>query len=56
MFIAPFAKGGGHRAAMTEDAFLILLAQSRSNGKSPMALFSKGGKSDGEAMNFRSDS
>ena len=53
VFIAPFAKGGGHRAAMTGDLLLILIDQSRINSKSPMAPFFKGGKSDGEVQEWR---
>jgi energy-converting hydrogenase Eha subunit F len=54
VFIAPFAKGGGHREAMTGDLLLILLEQSRVKSKSPVAPFFKGGKSDGEKPKFKS--
>ena len=51
--MAPFAKGGGHREAMTGDLLLILFEQSRIKSKSPMAPFFKGGKSGSETPEYR---
>ena len=50
--MAPFAKGGGHRGAMTGDWLLILFEQSRIKSESPTAPFFKGGKSGSETPEY----